>query len=102
MLLTGNHLCEAVVIGARLWVLCGSHLWVVIDDHNTYSDGTKRDPNIYILWSSDMGFSMADVNTGQLRAHRNITISRFFLYCIKYNFIITVETIAELKLTFIK
>lgn len=36
LLLPGDHLREAIVVGAGLGVLCGCDLWVIIDDDDTY------------------------------------------------------------------
>lgn len=42
LLLPGDHLCEAVVIGAGLGVLCGGDLWVIVDDDNAYRWQRRR------------------------------------------------------------
>lgn len=41
LLLPGDHLREAIVIGAGLGVLCGGDLWVIVDDDDTY--GWQKD-----------------------------------------------------------
>lgn len=51
LLLAGDHLCEAVINGVGLWVFSGGDLRMVIDDHNTYSDGTEENQDIYIQFS---------------------------------------------------